>query len=66
MDCCINLYVVFTNKFININYCPKYNEPYYKFCKTSRVPRKSTAYWSLISLLQIQYKDKAQAETSAS
>ncbi|CAG8496275.1 7507_t:CDS:2 [Cetraspora pellucida] len=63
VDCCINSCVAFTNELINMNQCSECNEPRYKFGKNSRVSRKSAAYWSLISSLQMQYKDKAQAET---
>ncbi|RIB15161.1 hypothetical protein C2G38_1972099, partial [Gigaspora rosea] len=62
VDCCINLCVAFTGKLTDKNHCPECNEPRYKFSKASRISRKSAIYWSIISSLQRQYKDKAQAE----
>ncbi|RIB25576.1 hypothetical protein C2G38_2274891, partial [Gigaspora rosea] len=62
IDCCINSCIAFTNEFINMKYCPECNEPCYKFGKASGKSRKSAAYWPLVSSLQMQYRDKTQAE----
>ncbi len=60
INCCINSCVAFTGTFTNEDHCPVCKEPRYRSDKTAR---KSTAYWSLINSLRVQYKDKARAET---
>ncbi|CAG8845425.1 14992_t:CDS:2, partial [Gigaspora margarita] len=62
VDCCINSCIAFTGELVDKDHCPECNEPRYNFSKTSRVSKKNAAYWSIISLLQKQYKNKTQAE----
>lgn len=60
INCCINSCIAFTGAFTNEEHCPVCGEPRYKSNKTAR---KSTAYWSVINSLRIQYGDKTRAET---
>jgi len=62
VDCCVNSCVAFTGELINDSSCPQCHESRYKLGKSSKVARKSAAYWSPTNSLRVQYADKARAE----
>jgi hypothetical protein len=61
IDCCIDSCIAFTKEYETLESCPICEKTRYK--AGTRTARKQAAYWSPISSLQMQYRDRKNAET---